>query len=170
MYIDSFRIFLIVTISLIIFIIIIIVIIYFVKKLLKSKIKINREIIMQNSTNNITQPSPVEVCVLPFNISRNNLNNGNIKEKPKKNYISKELKINAFCNCFLKPVKYSCVKVYNESCPIDLIPFNKNDEVSVTKCSHAFHFNCIKKYLLENNTNNKFKCPICSNILFEIKI
>ena len=78
------------------------------------------------------------------------------------------MRINAYCDCFLKPVKYSLIKVYNESCPIDLIPFSPDDEVSVTKCLHSFHYNCIKKYLLENKDHNKLKCPICSTVLLEL--
>ena len=78
------------------------------------------------------------------------------------------MRINAYCDCFLKPVKYSLIKVYNESCPIDLIPFSPDDEVSVTKCLHSFHYNCIKKYLLENEDHNKLKCPICLTVLLEL--
>ena len=97
-------------------------------------------------------------------------NNNSIQKKVKreKDFLSKEMKINGYLECFLKPVKYSLINVFNESCPIDLIPFNENEEVSVTKCLHAFHYNCIKKYLLENDNHHEYKCPICLTVLFEV--
>ena len=84
-----------------------------------------------------------------INTSVNNFNertNVPKKLKKEKDFLSKEMKIKGYLDCFLKPVKFSLIKVYNESCPIDLIPFNEIDEVSVTKCLHAFHYNCIKNY------------------------
>ena len=32
----------------------------------------------------------------------------------------------------------------------DLIKFDENNLISVTKCNHGFHYDCIKKYLFEN--------------------
>ena len=169
MVITSFHIFLIIIFSLIGIFLIVISIVCFIKKLnLKNNNK-NKHQIEEYRPNSITSTlqssQSTEGTVLPFPIPQEKE-----KEKYKIDYLSKELKINAFCECFLKPVKYSLIKVYNGTCPIDLIPFNENDEVSVTKCSHAFHFNCIKKYLLENESNNEFKCPICLTPLFEINI
>jgi len=169
MVITSFHIFLIIVFSLIVIFLIVISIVCFIKKLnLKNNNK-NKHHIEEYRPNSITSAlqssQSTEGTVLPFPIPQENE-----KEKYDKDYLSKELKINAFCDCFLKPVKYSLIKVYNDSCPIDLIPFNEDDNVSVTKCSHAFHFNCIKKYLLENESNNEYKCPICLTPLFEINI
>ena len=169
MVITSFHIFLIIIFSLIAIFLIVISIVCFIKKLnLKNNNK-NKHTIKDfrpNSISSTLQSSQsTEGTVIPFPTSLEKE-----KEKYNKDYLSREVKINAFCNCFLKPVKLSSIKVYNDSCPIDLTPFNENDVVSVTKCSHAFHFNCIKKYLLENESNNEFKCPICLTTLFEINI
>ena len=166
MEITSFHIFLIIIFSLIFIFIIVISIICFIKKLNLKKNKKEIEFRPNSITSAVQSSQSTEVgTALPFQISQENG-----KEKKNKEYLTKEVKINAFCNCFLKPVKYSMIKVYNDSCPIDLIPFNGNDDVSVTKCSHAFHFNCIKKYLLENGSNNEFKCPICLAVIFEMNI
>ena len=171
MVITSFHIFLIIIFSLIAIFLIVISIVCLIKKLNlknKNKNKSNPTIeeFRPNSITSTLQTSQsTEGTAFPFPISQENE-----KEKYNKDYLSKEAKINAFCNCFLKPVKFSSIKVYNDSCPIDLTPFNENDDVSVTKCSHAFHFNCIKKYLLENESNNEYKCPICLTPLFEINI
>ena len=165
MIITSFHIFLIIIFSLIFIFLIVVSIICFIKKLkLKKNNKNNNNIEYRpNSVTSTLQSSQsTEGTFSPFQISQQNN-----KEKYNKDYLTKEVKIKAFCDCFLKPVKYSSIKVYNDSCPIDLIPFNENDDVSVTKCSHAFHFNCIKKYLIENDSNDEFKCPICLTVLFE---
>ena len=162
MNIDTFRIILIIVISLVILALIIIGIILLIKWFRKPKNKNKNG--LENSISSLEPSSSIErQNYIPQS------ENNNIQEKTiKKDYLSKEIKINAFCNCFLKPVKYSLVKVYNESCPIDLIPFSIDSEVSVTKCLHAFHFNCIKKYLLENEENNEFKCPICLTVLLDM--
>ena len=169
MVITSFHIFLIIIFSLIAVFLIVISIVCFIKKLNLEKNNnnkhTNKELRPNSITSTIQSSQSAEGAVFPFpNFQEEE------KEKYNKDYLTKEVKINAFCNCFLKPVKFSSIKVYNDSCPIDLTPFNENDNVSVTKCSHAFHFNCIKKYLLENESNNEFKCPICLTTLFEINI
>ncbi len=172
MKIDSVRIFLIIILSLAGLALIIIGIILLIKRFKKSK---NEEIISEvkhnnNSNNEIKLASSV---VSPINLHTSvhqfdNDINKQKKEKREKDILTKEMKIKGYLDCFLKPVKYSLIKVYNESCPIDLIPFNENDEVSVTKCLHAFHYNCIKNYLLENENHNEYKCPICLTVLFEV--
>ena len=167
MVITPFHIFLIIIFSLIVIFLIIVSIVCIIKKLNLKKNNKNKHTIKELRPNSITSSiqssQSGDGTVFPFP-------NNQEKEKYNKDYLTKEVKINAFCNCFLKPVKFSSIKVYNDSCPIDLTPFSENDDVSVTKCSHAFHFNCIKKYLLENESNNEFKCPICSTTLFEINI
>ena len=170
MVINSFRLFLIIIMGLILLALLIILIVYLIRRLKKPKNLNNNDITYRpNSISSIVPTSTMQNSYIsPFQISHNNDNN--IEKKNKKDYLSKDLKINAFCECFLKPIKFSSIKVYNESCPIDLIPFNENDEISVTKCFHGFHFNCIKKYLLENDTHNEFKCPICLTPLFEINM
>ena len=169
MHIDSFRLFLIIIICLVILLLIIIGIVIIIKRFKRTKIKIvnSRENTI-NGTN--IRTSINSISPFPMGLNTNNNSNNIQKKTNKKEYLSKETKINAFCDCFLKPVKYSLVKIYNESCPIDLIPFSPEDEVSVTKCYHGFHFNCIKKYLLENEENKEFKCPICLTTILEISV
>ena len=87
-----------------------------------------------------------------------------INDERKKEYLIKENEVKKFCDIILKPVKYSKVNIYNKICTIDLIAFNQNDEISVTNCSHGFHFNCIRKYLLENvNKKKVICCPNCGH-------
>ena len=170
MHIDSFRLFLIIIICLVILLLIIIGIVIIIKRFKRTKIKIVNS--RENTINgtNIRISTKNWISHLPTGLNTNNNSNNIQKKTNKKEYLSKEMKINAFCDCFLKPVKYSLVKIYNESCPIDLIPFSPEDEVSVTKCYHGFHFNCIKKYLLENEENKEFKCPICLTTILEISV
>ena len=159
---DAFHIFLIVIISLVLLALIIIGIIILVKWY--KKLSKNKKIHINSSTISIFQNTSIERPSIYQQSENNNIQRKTII----KDHLSRQIKINAFCNCFLKPVKYSLIKVYNESCPIDLIPFSADEEVSVTKCLHAFHFNCIKKYLFENEDNNEFKCPICLTNLFDM--
>ena len=167
MNIDSFRLFLIILICLVILVLIIIGIVLLVKYYKRSK-KIDNIEEDNTSEENAPASSKQKAPIIPI-IGNNNTNNHIIKTSVNE-YLSKEKKINAFCNCFLKPIKYSLVKIYNESCPIDLIPFTPDDEISVTKCKHGFHFNCIKKYLLENEDNKELKCPLCLKGILEINI
>ena len=163
MKIDTFRIGLIVIICCILLFLVILGIIMLIKwfkKRKKRKYQLNISI-----NNSISQTTRSE---RPTLVSPDSLNNNIVPKVKKKDYLSKEMKINAYCDCFLKPVKYSSIQVYNESCPIDLIPFSPDDEVSVTKCLHSFHYNCIKKYLLENDDHNQLKCPICLTVLLEL--
>ena len=171
MKIDSFRLFLIILLSLAALALIIIGIVLLIKYFKKSK----KVVIISNSNNdsiNAVKNNGASVIEhISINTSVNNFNETtNIPKKVKKekDFLSKEKKIKGYLDCFLKPVKFSLIKVYNESCPIDLIPFNEIDEVSVTKCLHAFHYDCIKKYLLENENHNEYKCPICLTPLFEV--
>ena len=159
MKIDSFRIGLIVIICCILLFLIILGIILLIKwykKRKKRKYQLN--ISINNSINQINPPER----------SPDSANNNIIPKVKKRDYLSKEKKINAYCECFLKPIKYSSIQVYNESCPIDLIPFSPDDKVSVTKCLHSFHYDCIKKYLLEDEDHNALKCPICLTVLLDL--
>ena len=164
MKIDTFRIGLIVIICCVLIFLIILGIILLIKWYKKQK---RRKYQLNNtSINNSIRPTgPSE---RPTLVPPDSVNNNIIPKKRKKDYLSKEMKINAYCDCFLKPVKYSLIKVYNESCPIDLMPFSPDDEVSVTKCLHCFHNFCINKYLLEKIDHNELKCPICLTVLLEL--
>ena len=161
MKINSFRLFLIILLSLVVLALIIIGIILIVKCYKKRK---KEDLTLSNEINRKTSTRETIPNIHIYN------NNNSIQKKVKKDkdFLSKEKKINGYLECFLKPVKYSLINVFNESCPIDLIPFNENEEVSVTKCLHAFHYNCIKKYLLENENHHEYKCPICLTVLFEV--
>ena len=162
MKLNSFRLILIIIIALVILVLIIIGLIYLIKyiKRKKEKKKVQLELSSSNNSTNETSDNNIN----------NNLPSTSLSQNIpfKKNISIRELKINAFCDCFLKPVKYNLVKTYNDTCPIDLIKFDENNEISVTKCSHGFHYNCIKKYLIENENKNEFICPICLNVLFKL--
>ncbi len=167
MKINSFRLFLIILLSLVVLALIIIGIILIVKCYKKRK---KEDLTLStNSINEINRKTSIREPIPNIHIYNNN-NNNSIQKKVKKekDFLSKEKKINGYLECFLKPVKYSLINVFNESCPIDLIPFTEKEEVSVTKCLHAFHYNCIKKYLLENENHHEYKCPICLTVLFEV--
>ena len=168
MKIDSFRLFLIILLSLVVLALIIIGIIIYVKWYKKRKKKKEYLTSSRNSISEINQKTSIREPIPNIHIYMNNNNSIQKKVKREKDFLSKEMKINGYLECFLKPVKYSLINVFNESCPIDLIPFNENEEVSVTKCLHAFHYNCIKKYLLENDNHHEYKCPICLTVLFEV--
>ena len=156
MEINTFRIILIIIISVVVLTIIIVGIIYLKKCIKKRKLKEKGQPELSiSSTNETSQPSA--------NIS---VNQNNLKLFSEKKYNSREVKINAFCECFLKPVKYDLIEVYNETCPIDLVKFNEDNYISVTKCHHGFHYDCIKKYLFENKKNKELKCPVCLSKLF----
>ena len=162
MKIDTFRIGLIVIICCVLIFLIILGIILLIKWYKKQK---KREL-KNTSINESKRPTaPSEGPTMP---SPDSVNNNIIPPKIKKDYLSREKKIKAYCDCFLKPVKYSSIQVYNESCPIDLMPFSPDDEVSVTKCLHCFHNFCINKYLLEKIDHNELKCPICLTVLLEL--
>ena len=153
MKLDSFRIFLIIIISVVVLAGIIIGIILLVKCLKKRKKKeeIKQQELSTSSTNETSQQQ-----------------SGSLKTS--KNELNKllALRIKAYLDCFLKPVKYNLIKVYNDSCPIDLVKFQENNDISVTKCNHGFHYNCIKKYLYENENNKEIKCPVCLSPLFTL--
>ena len=152
MKLNTFRIFLIIVILIALITIIVIGIIFLIKHLRKrkKKKKEENEISRTNSTNSTTQPST------NLSLSQSIVN------------IPREVKINAFCECFLKPIKFNKINIYNESCPIDLVKFEEDNEISVTKCYHGFHYECIKKYMVENDKNKEIKCPICLTTLFSL--
>ena len=152
MKMNTFRIILIVIILIVVLTVIVIGIIYLIKYIKKRRAKkTNQNELSNNSINTSTQPST------NLSVSQNVLNTPRI------------IKINAFCECFLKPVKYNKIKIYNDSCPIDFIKFKENGDISVTQCYHGFHYDCIRKYLLEKETNDLIKCPICNSPLFSLK-
>ena len=161
MEVNTFRIFLIIIIIIVALTLIILGIIFLIKYIRKRKNykKKEQQELSQNSTNETSQQS----TNLSSSQNQNVLTSQKYLEKKLQ---SREIKINAFCECFLKPVKYNLIKTYNDKCPIDLIKFDENNLISVTKCNHGFHYDCIKKYLFENEKSDKLKCPICLSVLF----
>ena len=161
MEVNTFRIFLIIRIIIVALTLIILGIIFLIKYIRKRKNykKKEQQELSQNSTNETSQQS----TNLSSSQNQNVLTSQKYLEKKLQ---SREIKINAFCECFLKPVKYNLIKTYNDKCPIDLIKFDENNLISVTKCYHGFHYDCIKKYLFENEKSDKLKCPICLSVLF----
>ena len=158
MELNSFRIFLIIIISAVGLTLIILGIIYLVKYIKKrKKNKKDQPELSISSTNETSQPST------NISTSQNVLTPQQFLEK---RFKSRQVKINAFCECFLKPVKYDLINIYNDTCPIDLIKFKEDNYISVTKCHHGFHYNCIRKYLFENEKNKEMKCPVCLSVLF----
>ena len=158
---NTFRIFLIIIIIIVALTLVILGIIFLIKYIRKRKNEKKKEQqeLSQNSTNETSQQS----TNLSSSQNQNVLTSQKYLEKKLQ---SREIKINAFCECFLKPVKYNLIKIYNDKCPIDLIKFDENNLISVTKCYHGFHYDCIKKYLFENEKSDILKCPICLSVLF----
>jgi hypothetical protein len=50
-----------------------------------------------------------------------------------------------------------------QTCSICFDDFEENDDVSILKCNHLFHYKCINKWLMENKTT----CPICRKNFLE---
>ena len=152
MKMNSFRIILIVIILVVVLTLVVIGIIFLIKYIKKKKANKNNQSELSNtSTNTSTQPST------NLSLSQNNINS------------QRTIKINAFCECFLKPVRYNLIKIYNDSCPIDLVKFKENSDISVTKCYHGFHYDCIRKYLFEKEKSNVINCPVCNSQLFSLE-
>ena len=61
-------------------------------------------------------------------------------------------------------IEHSYKKEYNQyggGCSICLENFNKKSKVSITPCSHVFHYKCIHEWLFKNILCPK--CPNCNN-------
>ena len=55
---------------------------------------------------------------------------------------------------------YWDIETFNKNCPIctrPLIQLDDNDEIAAGKCGHAFHLNCITKWISQKNT-----CCVCN--------
>lgn len=68
----------------------------------------------------------------------------------------------------IKPTQYSDdIGKYNLNCTICLDDFKADSIVGITKCSHVFHYNCLKTWLTQNLMEPK--CPNCNmHILPEV--
>lgn len=68
----------------------------------------------------------------------------------------------------ISPQKFKNVKEKskNTKCPIDIEYFNDKSDVYFTKCSHAFHCDCLKNYICSNNNLKELRCPLCNSVLY----
>ena len=68
----------------------------------------------------------------------------------------------------LTPKKFKNIKekTKNTKCPIDIEYFNDKSDVYFTKCSHAFHCDCLKNYICLNNNLKELRCPLCNSVLY----
>ena len=61
----------------------------------------------------------------------------------------------------LNSIDYNiCVDSNQKKCSICLEDYQQNDKISILKCDHIFHNECIKKWLNNNGT-----CPFCREYL-----
>jgi hypothetical protein len=70
--------------------------------------------------------------------------------------ISKKLSVEKYNSTFKS---HLCLSNTDNSCPICLEKFKKDDLLCKTKCNHEFHNSCLKTWLTENSVNNN--CPSC---------
>ena len=70
---------------------------------------------------------------------------------------------NNFERCEMIPIEFSTIlynsvdnKYVDKECSICLMEFDSENKLSVTKCSHVFHNDCIKEW-----SKYKIECPIC---------
>ena len=97
---------------------------------------------------------------------RQNIDNERI-EKEKKIENNKKI-IDKLLENELKEKIYNKDLIINdcETCSICLENFEcEKSQISITPCKHIFHFNCIKKWILDNVLNPK--CPNCNFNLLE---
>ena len=54
-------------------------------------------------------------------------------------------------------------KIINLNCTICNDNFDNKKKLSIIKCSHIFHKDCLDEYIKDNNNNNEVKlnCPKC---------
>ena len=75
--------------------------------------------------------------------------------------------INNYLDNELKGKKFSTIKDKKiTKCTICIEDFQDENIVSVTPCNHIFHFECIKKWMV--NDINHIKCPLCNHQFIKI--
>ena len=60
----------------------------------------------------------------------------------------------------IKTIKFSEIndpKIDEKKCSICMTKFADDDDISILKCNHIFHEDCIKEWLKDYN----YKCPVC---------
>jgi hypothetical protein len=66
----------------------------------------------------------------------------------------------------LKSVKYKKeLNIFNNNCPICLEEIEIDLEIILLNCNHAFHIQCLMKYIKYNIIKNR-KCPVCNQPFF----
>jgi hypothetical protein len=58
------------------------------------------------------------------------------------------------------------LQVDNNKCTICMSEFVEDDDISIIKCNHVFHQDCIKEWLLKYS----YKCPVCRHEAGTVKI
>ena len=97
------------------------------------------------------------------NFQVNNNNNQNQIDNNKK--LKKKKKVYLFKN-ILTPIYYSEKNEKNcTNCTICLDNFSNKDFICLTPCMHAFHYKCIKEYILKTDNCN---CPNCKFNFFSM--
>lgn len=57
--------------------------------------------------------------------------------------------------------------IYDENrCPICLVNYTKNTMVSLLRCNHYFHQNCLNQWLKQSYQS---RCPICQGSIYRLK-
>ncbi len=51
-------------------------------------------------------------------------------------------------------------EIISIDCSICLQKFNKSDKINILICKHQYHENCIKEWLVNNNS-----CPLCRSLI-----
>ena len=97
------------------------------------------------------------------------VNNVNLMQTQELILTQRKKQIEEILKTELSPKKYNeDIGKYNINCSICLEDYNHESLIVVTKCSHVFHFECMKKLLNENLIEPR--CPNCNNhLLPEIK-
>ena len=100
----------------------------------------------------------------------NNINNNQMRNEGNRNVIGRYVignhneleqinKVEELNEKDLVPVPYKqSINIFKDKCTICLEDFKDNEKVIVLSCKHIFHYECIKKNLI----NKHFKCPNCN--------
>jgi cbb3-type cytochrome oxidase subunit 3 len=123
-----------------------------------------------NNDNNLNQNEEIQPS---SNIILNNIINvlnhnelEHINENQAKIKMTKTL-INNYLDNELKGKKFSSINDKKiTKCTICIEDFQDENIVSVTPCNHIFHFECIKKWMI--NDINHIKCPLCNHQFIKI--
>ena len=79
---------------------------------------------------------------------------------------------NEFMNNLLKNFKKEKFKdikekTLNNSCPIEMTPFDDNCDIIFGSSHHTVHYECLKKHVMKNMNLKEIKCFLCNNSLYK---